>query len=173
MNPINSFLATVDKVFPTNTDFLPYEKNDNKPDSDTGDNTSVYNDNRNFYNKDARMYGAITYRYEDTINIEDYAFPFDKNNFTFPIKGETVTILSIDNQKFWLPYTNTPYSNYRRNYITYEASKAKMEYSSAGPKIYYHFHYLKIFLNYYAMLFHHRLFDKYFQLHLHSMFHRW
>jgi len=133
MNPINSFLATVDKVFPTNSDFLPYEKNDNKPNSETGDNTPIYNGNKNFYTKDARMYGAITYRYEDTINIEDYAFPFDKNNFTFPIKGETVTILVLDNQKFWLPYTNTPYSNYRRNYITYEATKAKMEYGSAGP----------------------------------------
>ena len=132
MNLNNSFLATVDKVFPTNTEFLPYEKNDGKENSDKGDNTSVYNDNRNFHNKDARMYGAITYRYEDTINIEDYAFPFDKNNFTFPIKGETVTILSIDNQKFWLPYTNTPYSNYRRNYITYEGTKPNLEYNGSG-----------------------------------------
>ena len=28
------------------------------------------------------------------------AFPFDKNNFTFPIKGETVVIFQIANQTF-------------------------------------------------------------------------
>jgi hypothetical protein len=69
------------------------------------------------------MYGAITYEFENSFEIEDYAFPFDKNNFTFPIKGETVVIMKMFNQTFWLPYTNTPYSNYRRDSITYQATR--------------------------------------------------
>lgn len=110
---MESFLATVGDVFPTNTDFLPKDTNDKIP---------VYNENLTFSDKDARMYGAITYIHETGVKT-DYAFPFDKNNFTFPIKGETVVIFKIANQTFWLPYTNTPYSNYRRDYITYSASE--------------------------------------------------
>jgi len=69
------------------------------------------------------MYGAITYKFEDTIVTDDYAHPFDKNNFTFPIKGETIIILKVEEQTFYLPYSITPYSNYRRDYSKYEASK--------------------------------------------------
>ena len=111
---MESFLATVDKVYPTNTDFLKKEKG-------TKDSISVYNKVFEFSDKDARMYGAITYLAETSV-ATDYAFPFDKNNFTFPIKGETVVIFQIANQTFWLPYTNTPYSNYRRDYLTYIAT---------------------------------------------------
>ncbi len=110
---MESFLATVSSVYPTNQDFLPNEGNDKIP---------VYNENSKFSDKDARMYGAINYLTETGVKT-DYAFPFDKNNFTFPIKGETVVIFKIANQTFWLPYTNTPYSNYRRDYITYSATK--------------------------------------------------
>jgi hypothetical protein len=109
---MESFLATVENVFPTNSDFLKKE----------ADKISVYNGNEKFSDKDARMYGAITYQHETGVKT-DYAFPFDKNNFTFPIKGETVVIFKIANQTFWMPYTNTPYSNYRRDYITYKASE--------------------------------------------------
>jgi hypothetical protein len=111
---MESFLATVDKVYPTNTDFLKREKG-------TKDSVSVYNKVFEFSDKDARMYGAITYQYETGVQT-DYAFPFDKNNFTFPIKGETVVIFKILHQTFWMPYTNTPYSNYRRDYLTYKAT---------------------------------------------------
>jgi len=111
---MESFLATVDKVFPTNTDFLKYEG---------GDAISIYNGNKSFAENDARMYGAITYKFEDTIVTDDYAHPFDKNNFTFPIKGETIIILKVEEQTFYLPYSITPYSNYRRDYSKYEASK--------------------------------------------------
>jgi hypothetical protein len=111
---MKSFLATVDKVYPTNTDFLKYEG---------GDAISTYNGNKSFAETDARMYGAITYKFEDTISTDDYAHPFDKNNFTFPIKGETVIIIKIEEQTFYLPYSITPYSNYRRDYSNYEATK--------------------------------------------------
>ena len=67
----------------TNTDLLKY---------DGGDAVSIYNGNKAFSDTDARMYGAITYKFEDTISTDDYAHPFDKNNFTMPIKGETVII---------------------------------------------------------------------------------
>ena len=61
---MESFLATVDKVFPTNTDFLKYEG---------GDAISIYNGNKAFAENDARMYGAITYKFEDTIVTQGYS----------------------------------------------------------------------------------------------------
>lgn len=118
INNIFGFLASVDNVYGTSTDLLPKKKGE-----EGADMISIYNDNKTFADVDARMYGAITYRNENTIKIDDYAFPFDKNNFTFPIKGETVIIIKLHNQSFYLPYTTTPYSNYRRDYITYEATK--------------------------------------------------
>ena len=119
MTDVKSFLATVDNVFGTNVPLA---------DNDTTDNISVYNENTKFSDKDARTYGAITYLFEDTIQVDDYAYPFDKNNFTFPKKGETVIILKMfgrNEQTFYLPYTNTSYPNYRRDYITYERSSKK------------------------------------------------
>ena len=119
MTDVKSFLATVDTVFGTNVPLA---------DNDTTDNISVYNENTKFSDKDARTYGAITYLFEDTIQVDDYAYPFDKNNFTFPKKGETVIILKMfgrNEQTFYLPYTNTSYPNYRRDYITYERSSKK------------------------------------------------
>ena len=116
-NGVFSFLATVDNVYGTTSELLTKEP------GDAGlDTIPVYNDNKSFSDKDARMYGAITYRKESNIKVDDYAFPFDKNNFTFPIKGETVIIIKLQNQSFYLPYTNTPYSNYRRDYTTYYAT---------------------------------------------------
>jgi hypothetical protein len=111
---MESFLATVDKVYPTNTEFLDKPKTDKIP---------IYSTSPKFSDKDARMYGAITFLTETGIQT-DYAYPFDKNNFTFPIKGETVVVFKIANQTFWMPYTNTPYSNYRRDYITFTATEA-------------------------------------------------
>ena len=118
MTNIKSFLATVDKVYPTGTPFESINRND------TGslDNVSIYNGNNKFAEYDSRKYGAITYNFEDTIAIDDIAHPFDKNNFTFPIKGETVVILKMYGLTFWLPYSKTPYSNYRRDYVTYSAT---------------------------------------------------
>jgi hypothetical protein len=114
---ILGFLATVDNVYGTSTELLTKETGEAGLDA-----IPVYNDNKSFSDKDARMYGAITYRRESNIKVDDYAFPFDKNNFTFPIKGETVVVIKLHNQSFYLPYTNTPYSNYRRDYTTYYAT---------------------------------------------------
>jgi len=100
---MESFLARVVKVYPTNEKFFNRVKGGIK----------VYNDNSNFTEEDGRLYGAITYVYQDAIFEDDIAFPFDKNNFTFPIKGETVTIIKIAGETFYLPYSNVPYSNYR------------------------------------------------------------
>ena len=78
----------VDKVLKSADDFLKLEKEDDK--------VLIYNDNKKFTDKDARFYGAITFLSEDTIKEKAYAYPFDKNNFTFPISGETIIILSIN-----------------------------------------------------------------------------
>lgn len=113
MDNIKSFLVTVDKVYPVDVEFNPNETGED------ADFVSVYNKNKDFSDKDARMYGAITFLYPD-MTTEYYAYPFDKNNFTMPIKGETVVVLEIDKSNvFWLPYSVTPYSNYRRDYVTY------------------------------------------------------
>ena len=120
---MEAFLATVDTVYPTNTDFLKKEV----------DKISIYNGNTNFSDLDARRYGAIEYLSETGIK-NDAAQPFDKNNFTFPIKGETVVIFKIANQTFWMPYTITPYSNYRKDYITKTTTKAEDVTEVGGDK---------------------------------------
>jgi hypothetical protein len=112
---METFLATVETVYPTYQKFDKYEKSGSSID----DTVSVYNKNTNFSDLDASLYGAITYRYEDSVQQNIVARPFDRNNFTFPIKGETVVILKMFgtySQTFWLPYTNTPYPNYRKDY---------------------------------------------------------
>lgn len=100
---MESFLARVIEVYPTNTPFYERVKG----------NTPVYNENKTFTSEDIHTYGAITYAYENEIIQEDIAYPFDKNNFTFPIKGETVIILKIEGETYYLPYSSTPYPNYR------------------------------------------------------------
>jgi hypothetical protein len=120
---INAFYATVDKVLGSADKMLDRDKKT--------DRTSVYNGNKDFDDKDARYYGAITYRADITTDIDDYAFPFDKNNITFPQKGETVIIFKIENNTFWLPYTVTPYPNYRRRALTFDASKITIDGNNA------------------------------------------
>lgn len=132
MDSIKSYLVTVDKVFPIDIEFTPNETGED------ADFVSVYNKNKDFSDKDARMYGAITFIYPD-MTTEYYAYPFDKNNFTMPIKGETVVLLEIDKSNiFWLPYSVTPYSNYRRDYVTYTqlspTDNTKPQSSSEGGK---------------------------------------
>ena len=107
---MEAFLATVNEVFPTNIPFL-------SKDSKT-DNVSIYNNNKNFADGDARAYGAITFIYEDTRDVKDIAYPFDKNNFTFPIPGETVMVIKNSDEYLWLPYSVTQYPNFREDYKT-------------------------------------------------------
>jgi len=85
----------------------------------------VYNDNNDFTDTDVRFLGAIEYRRENFINNEDYAFPFDKNNITYPLIGETVLILNIGNSHYWLPYSATQYPNFRESLLVSEVGREK------------------------------------------------
>jgi len=116
--PVNAFLATVDKVYKTEDDFSELKTDEDK--------VIIYNGNKKFAEKDARFYGAISYLSENTIKKKSYAYPFDKNNFTFPIKGETVIVLVInESEHFYLPYTISQYPNYREDYKTSEVTLQK------------------------------------------------
>jgi hypothetical protein len=110
-----TFLASVTKV---------YLKSDKKLDK-TGDFIKKYNNNSNFDDNDIRFLGVVEFSRESSIKLEGYAFPFDKNNITFPIIGETVLVLEIGNDYYWLPYSITHYPNYREDYKTSEATKEK------------------------------------------------
>lgn len=110
-----TFLAVVTKV---------YLKSDKKLDKDN-DFIKKYNDNSNFDDNDIRFLGAVEFKRESTIATEAYAFPFDKNNITYPILGETIMILNIGKDYYWLPYSITQYPNYREDYKTSEVSKEK------------------------------------------------
>jgi len=111
------FLATVTKVFLSSEQFL-----DLKTDTDY---VKVYNDNKKFDKKDARFLGAIEFARNTPKRVENYAFPFDKNNVTYPIVGETVFIILNEREYFWMPYTITQYPNYREDYKTSEATKER------------------------------------------------
>jgi len=110
-----TFLATVTKV---------YLKSDKKLDKEN-DFIKKYNSNSNFDDNDIRFLGAVEFKRESTISREAYAFPFDKNNITYPILGETVLILNIGKDYYWLPYSITHYPNYREDYKTSEVAKEK------------------------------------------------
>jgi hypothetical protein len=111
--PIESFLASVSKVY------LKAEKPLDKQ------FVKTYNDNKNFIENDISFLGAIEFKRESAIANEGYAHPFDKNNITFPIVGETVMIIKADNKLYWLPFSNTHYPNYRESYAISEVSKEK------------------------------------------------
>ncbi len=44
---------------------------------------------------------------------------------TYPILGETVLIIEIGRDYYWLPYSNTHYPNYREDYKTSQVGKEK------------------------------------------------
>lgn len=115
---VKSFLATVNKVFKTEEDFIELKKDE--------DNVIIYNQNKNFSSKDARFYGAVLFSSEDTQKDTNFAYPVDKNNFTFPIVGETIIIITINRDEyFYLPYTISQYPNYRADYKTKQATSDK------------------------------------------------
>lgn len=134
--PIESFLATVRKVYIDYKD-LP----DLTPDEDY---IPIYNSNKNFYvndttqsSKNLSWLGAIQWDTNYPIDQKPLAFPFDKNNITYPIEGETIIIIKLyDNndtlQWYWLPYSRTMYPNYRQNYSTSESSKTIPKENSKG-----------------------------------------
>ena len=94
-----------------------------------------YNDNNKYKDKDPdiRFLGAVLFQKEDSIVKIDYALPFDKNNITFPIVGETVLILNIGMQHFWMPFSNTQYPNYREDYKT-TIGGTNVKYVDSGGK---------------------------------------
>ena len=112
---LESYLATVTQTLLTEADFLPHVKDSN---GNIDEHTIYYNENKNFTDKNVRNLGAIKFSLEDSRNFVDYAFPFDKNNLTFPIKGETVLIIKIKDEYFWLPFSVTQYPNFREDYKT-------------------------------------------------------
>ena len=114
---MEAFLAAVSKVLIKKEDFLELKKD--------SDFIRVYNDNKNFDDKDTRFLGAIEFKNESTFVLPNYAFPFDKNNLTYPIVGETVFIIKSNNEYYWLPYTTTQYPNYRSDYKVAEGIKGK------------------------------------------------
>jgi hypothetical protein len=114
---MEAFLAVVSKVLINKEDFLELRKD--------SDFIRVYNDNKNFDDKDVRFLGAIEFKNESTFVLPNYAFPFDKNNVTYPIVGETVFIINNNNEYYWLPYTTTQYPNYRSDYKVAEGLKGK------------------------------------------------
>ncbi len=116
---LNAFLATVTKVFTDENSMSDFKLEKDK------DSIRIYNGNNNFSEIDTRFLGAIQYNYESSIKVPGYAFPFDKNNITFPIVGETVVILSLGNSHYWLPYSNTIYPNYRENWSISELTKER------------------------------------------------
>jgi hypothetical protein len=112
------FLASVKKVLLTENDFLELKTKT--------DYIKIYNDNKNFGEKDSRFLGSIIFQaHGSTLNLENYAFPIDKNIMTFPIQGESVLILKYSDEYYWLPYTVTQYPNYREDYKTSEATKER------------------------------------------------
>lgn len=110
-----TFLATVYRVY-TESD---------KPIDVENDLVPIYNDNKLFEKNDTRFLGAIEFRRENFITLEDYAFPFDKNNITYPIVGETVLIINIGNIHYWMPFSITQYPNYREDLKVSEVGREK------------------------------------------------
>ena len=112
-----TFLARVRKTYLTDDDFKELKKDK--------DFVKIYNGNKSFSSKDARFLGAIEFDRDQGYLLENYAFPLDKNNFTFPIPGETVLIIKTSDEYFYLPYTVTQYPNYREDYKTSVSSEEK------------------------------------------------
>lgn len=112
-----TFLARVRKVYIDQKDFLELKKE--------SDYVKIYNQNKSFDSKDARFLGAIEFDRDEGYKLENYAFPFDKNNFTYPIPGETVFIVKFSDEYLYLPYSVTQYPNYREDYKTSVASQEK------------------------------------------------
>jgi len=72
---MESFVATVTKVY---TEF----------DKPVNENDFVATNNEDYIGKnDNRFLGAIEFYKESFINKQKLAYPFDKNNITYPIVG--------------------------------------------------------------------------------------
>lgn len=125
--PFNAYLATVVKVYSDEQSLNEYPLETDK------DSIKVYNGNKNFSKINASLLGAITYNHESSIK-EIIAHPFDKNTITYPLPGETVIILDIGYNHFWLPYSRTLYPNFRENWAVSELTKEREAPNSPAKK---------------------------------------
>ena len=110
---MESFVATVKKVY---TEF----------DKPINENDFVSTNNEDYIGKnDNRFLGAIEFYKESFINKQNIAYPFDKNNITYPIVGETIIIVEIANSSYWLPYSVSQIPNYREDIKVSQTTKEK------------------------------------------------
>ena len=110
---MESFVATVTKVY---TEF----------DKPVDENDFVATNNEDYIGKnDNRFLGAIEFYKESFINKQNIAYPFDKNNITYPIVGETIIIVEIANSSYWLPYSVSQIPNYREDIKVSQTTKEK------------------------------------------------
>lgn len=110
---MESFIATVTKVY---TEF----------DKPVDENDFVATNNKDYIGKnDNRFLGAIEFYKESFINKQNLAYPFDKNNITYPIVGETIIIVEIANSSYWLPYSVSQIPNYREDIKVSQTTKEK------------------------------------------------
>ena len=110
---MESFVATVTKVY---TEF----------DKPVNENDFVATNNEDYIGKnDNRFLGAIEFYKESFINKQNLAYPFDKNNITYPIVGETIIIVEIANSNYWLPYSVSQIPNYREDIKVSQTTKEK------------------------------------------------
>ena len=110
---MESFIATVTKVY---TEF----------DKPVDENDFVATNNEDYIGKnDNRFLGAIEFYKESFINKQNLAYPFDKNNITYPIVGETIIIVEIANSSYWLPYSVSQIPNYREDIKVSQTTKEK------------------------------------------------
>lgn len=120
---INSFLAKVVTVYMGYGESMsefPLQKENGK----LADDVIVYNESDSFGDIDTSALGAILFYHESTSqNVK--AYPFDKNQMTFPIEGETVIIFKIENNHYWLPYSRTIYPNFRELYSISKLTEEK------------------------------------------------
>lgn len=123
---IVSYLAKVTKVFKSEDDFADLDEFSIK-------NLMIENDDKTFNKKDIRFLGAITFKHDTPFSLFDFAFPFDKNNITYPITGETVLILELNKTKYWLPFSIGLYPNFRREYKTSVLGKERVNDSKGKP----------------------------------------
>jgi hypothetical protein len=109
MENVQSFLATVENVYTSLPDDRIIDINNNL--------LPFYNNNKNYASslQNIEFLGALKFRAESKIIGDNVAYPFDKNNITYPINGETVIILQLNNVYYWLPYSVTLYPNFREN----------------------------------------------------------
>jgi len=107
---IYSFLATVEQIYTNLPDDKKIDINSNL--------IPKYNDNKDYIESlnNIEYLGAVKFKSNKVIfKGENIAFPFDKNNITYPIIGETILILKISDINYWLPYSISLYPNYREN----------------------------------------------------------